>query len=239
MNAVIGSPGDNVKVSLRSPHLLPRLALVDPELSLSMPAQLTAFTGIDALTQLIEPFTSNAANPLTDAICVQGLAQIGQSFIKAYDDGLDIQSRQGMSLASLFSGLALANARLGVVHALAGPLGSELSAHHGQICASLLPNALEVNLKALQDRSPRHPALERYARIAELLTGLTNTSASDAVRWVRDISASMKIRTLSTYGLTEDKFPEIIERAKKASSMKGNPITLFDDELRNILMRSL
>ncbi len=238
-NAVIGSPDDNVKVSLRSPHLLPRIALVDPELSLSMPPHITAFTGMDALTQLIEPFTSNAANPLTDALCVQGLSHIGQSLKRAYDNGVDVHARQGMSLASLFSGMALANAHLGVVHGLAGPLGGELSAHHGELCASLLPNAMEMNIKALQARSPRHPALERYARIAGILTGQTDTTASDAIRWVRDISAHLNIQPLSAYGFTEEKFQGIIDKAKKASSTKGNPITLFDDELRNILMRSL
>jgi len=238
-NAVIGSPHDHVKVSLRSPYLLPRVTIVDPLLTITVPPELTASTGLDALTQLIEPYTCNNPNPLTDALCIQGLSNISSSFIKAYDNGTDIQAREAMSLASLFSGLALANAKLGAVHGLAGPIGGVIPAPHGAICAALLSAVMEANLNALITLSPDHPTLHRYTTIAKLLSGNPASNADAAVQWVKDICYHMKIQPLSVYGLDELQFTKIIEKALQASSMKGNPITLSEVELRNILQRSL
>jgi alcohol dehydrogenase class IV len=238
-NAVIGVPDHHVKVSIRSPYLLPRVALVDPELTLSVPPEITAYTGFDALTQLIEPFTCGNPNPLTDAICIEGLQHVARSFIRAYDDGSDLTARSDMALASLFSGLALANAKLGAVHGLAGPIGGEVSAHHGAICAGLLPRVMETNFKALINRSPNHPSIERYAVIGRLLTGNLKATAESAIQWVKDRSSHMNIQALSAQGLAENRFPALIDKAKISSSMKGNPIILFDDEIRNILRSSL
>jgi alcohol dehydrogenase class IV len=238
-NAVIGVPDHHVKVSIRSPYLLPRVALVDPKLTLSVPPEITAFTGFDALTQLIEPFTCGNPNPLTDAICIEGLQHVTRSFIRAYDDSSDLTARSDMALASLFSGLALANAKLGAVHGLAGPIGGEVTAHHGAICAGLLPWVMETNFKALIDRSPNHPSIERYAVIGRLLTGNPQATAESAIQWVKDISSHMNIQALSAHGLAEDRFPTLIGKAKISSSMKGNPVILFDDEIRNILQSSL
>ncbi len=238
-NAVIGVPSHHVKVSIRSPYLLPKVALVDPELTLNVPPEVTAYTGLDALTQLIEPFTCSSPNPFVDALCFEGIQHVARSFVRAYDDGSDLQARTDMSLASLFSGLALANARLGAVHGLAGPIGGEIPAHHGAICASLLPWTMETNINALTHRAPNDPALERYRLIGKLLSGKPDASAGDAVQWVMDTCAHMNIQPLSKYGLVEDHFPELVEKAKKASSMKGNPITLSDEEIRSILQHSL
>ncbi|MFZ0532892.1 MAG: iron-containing alcohol dehydrogenase [Anaerolineales bacterium] len=238
-NAVIGSPLHHVKVSLRSHHLLPRIALIDPELTISVPPCITASTGLDALTQLIEPFTSNSPNPLTDALCLEGIRRVAHSLSQAYDHGKDLHAREDMSMASLFSGLALANAKLGAVHGLAGPIGGQIPAPHGAICASLLPHVMAANISALTNRYPDHPALERYAMVGRLLSGNPDANAETAIQWVQNFCLHAKIQSLSTFGLTESHFSTIIEKSLKASSMKGNPITLTENELRNILQRSL
>jgi alcohol dehydrogenase class IV len=238
-NAVIGIPTHHVKVSIRSPHLLPRIALIDPELTICVPPSITATTGLDTLTQLIEPFTCNLPNPLTDAICLEGIRHVEYSLLKAYDDGNNLQAREDMSLASLFSGLALANARLGAVHGLAGPIGGEISAPHGAVCAILLPNVMAINISALLNRFPNHPVLERYAIIGKLLSGDSTATPETCIHWVKNFCLHSNIRPLSSFGLVESQFNNIIEKSMKASSMKGNPITLNLDELRNILQMSL
>jgi alcohol dehydrogenase class IV len=238
-NAVIEAPEYHIKVSLRSPLLFPKIALVDPELTQGLPPDITAFTGLDALTQLIEPFTCNIPNPMTDALCRAGIMRAAYSLSKAYDDGEDKVARENMALASLFSGIALTNAKLGAVHGLAGPIGGEIPAHHGTICARLLPEVMQANIKALSTLSPTNPALIRFAEAARLLTSNPNATAADAVQWVHHICKYLNIQPLSSFGLVREQFPAIIEKAKSASSMKGNPITLSDAELRNILIESL
>jgi alcohol dehydrogenase class IV len=176
---------------------------------------------------------------LTDALCQEGIQRVARSLFQAYDDGMDIQAREDMSLASLFSGIALANAKLGAVHGLAGPIGGEIAAHHGGICARLLPNVLEANITAINNRSPDHPVLERYAKVGKLLSGDPNATPESAIQWVNYFCLHAKIQPLSSFGLTEAKFNNLIEKASKASSMKGNPITLTEDELRSILQKSL
>ncbi len=238
-NAVIGSHIHHVKVSLRSTLLLPRIALLDPELTLSLPPSITASSGLDALTQLIEPFTCNNPNPLSDSICIEGIQRIARSLYNAFDHGDDLSAREDMSIAALFSGLALANSRLGAVHGLAGPIGGEIHAPHGAICAALLAHVMSANITALVDRSPKHPVMERYSEIGRLLSGDREATVETGIHWVRTFCAHAQIISLSEYGLTESQFPKIIENAYKASSMKGNPITLLESELRNIMLMSL
>ena len=158
-NAVIGSPSHRVKVSLRSLLMQPRVAIVDPELTYSLPPAITASTGMDALTQLIEPFVSNKATPLTDAVCREGMVHAARSLRPAYVNGSDVLARRDMSLASLCGGLALANAKLGAVHGFAGVLGGILAAPHGAICARLLPPVMAQNLEAFQVREGENPVL--------------------------------------------------------------------------------
>ncbi len=238
-NAVIGSPLHHIKVSLRSQLMLPHLVLVDPELTLTIPPSVTATTGLDALTQLIEPFTCNTPNPLTDALCQEGIQRIAHSLNNAFENGSDLQAREDMCLAALFSGFALANARLGAVHGLAGPISGEIDAPHGAICAGLLPNVMEINLSALRNRVTDHPVLERYSTIGKLLSGDAAASAEIGIQWVRNFCERVKIRPLSTFGLNEQHFDGIIEKALKSSSMKGNPVTLNRLEIRNILQMAL
>jgi alcohol dehydrogenase class IV len=238
-NAVIESTEQSVKVSLRSPLMLPRVALVDPELTYNLPPEVTASSGLDALTQLIEPFVSVKANPLTDAICRAGMAHAARSLRRAYENGTDKEAREGMSLASLFGGLALANAGLGAAHGFAGPLGGMLHAPHGALCARLLPLVMEANIKALQLRQPEHAALGRYTEIARILTGEKDATAEDGVQWTIEVVNALKIPRLSAYGMGPEDFPETLQKTQNASSFKGNPIVLEAKELTEILERAL
>jgi len=247
-NAVLGVPEHRVKVSMRSPLMLPRMAVVDPELTHSMPPSVTASTGLDALTQLMEVYVSNKANPLTDGICREGLKRAGRSLRQAYEDGGNPTAREDMALASLFGGLALANAKLGAVHGFAGPLGGMISAAHGVICARLLPYVMEANVQALQrgaapavllrKSEAAGAALGRYDEIAQLLTGAVTAQAVDGVAWVQGLCAALNVPPLAEFGLKEQDFPTVVAKSRKSSSMKGNPITLTDDDLMGILKKS-
>lgn len=234
-NAVIAVPEHKIKVSLRSPFLLPRLAIVDPELTYSLPPSVTATTGLDALTQLIEPFISNAANPMTDAVCREGMRCVARSLSRAYQEGEDKDARQDMSVASLFSGMALTNARLGAVHGFASVIGGMFPAPHGAVCARLLPFVMEANVRALKSCLPDAPVLERYAEIAHILTENALARAEDGIKWVHHLIRAVSIPPLSEYSLTADAYPAILEAAKKSSSMKGNPVELTEQELVGIL----
>ncbi len=238
-NAVIGSPEHRVKASLRSPHMLPRIALVDPGLTLSLPPQVTALTGMDALTQLIEPFVSCRATPLTDALCREAIPRVARSLREAFENGESLSAREDMALASLFGGLALANAGLGAVHGFANPIGGMFSAPHGGICAALLPHVMEANREALSRREPGSSADERFTEVATMLTVNANATAEDGVQWVRQLVDTLKIPLLKSYGIKESDLDEIVSKSRKASSMKGNPVELTPDELREILLAAL
>ena len=238
-NAVIESTEKNVKVSLRSALMLPHVALVDPELTYNLPPTLTASTGLDALTQLIEPFVSIKANSMTDALCQEGLFYAAWSLLRAYENGADKEARQGMALASLFGGIALANASLGAVHGFASPLGGMLHAPHGALCARLLPLVMKANIYALQARGPEHPALTRYAEIAQILTGDKNATALDGLEWVRNLVSMLNIPGLSAYGMSKADFSTAVENTMKANSFKGNPIPLNRDDLTTILEQAI
>lgn len=237
-NAVLASSAHRVKVSLRSPLMLARLAVVDPELTLGLPPDVTARTGLDALTQLIEPYVSKRANPMTDGFCVEGLDRVSRSLRRAYHDGQDRAARFDMSVASLLSGLALANAGLGVVHGFAGPLGGMFAAPHGAVCAALLPHGIELNIRALRARDPSSEILRRHETIARLLTGRPQARAEDAIEWTSAICRELQIPPLRVYGVRDQDIPVLVEKATHASSMKGNPITLTGEELREILTRA-
>jgi alcohol dehydrogenase class IV len=238
-NAVLASTEHRVKVSLRSPLMLPRVALVDPMLALDLPPAITAASGLDALTQLIEPFLSCRANPLTDALCREGIRRAARSLRTVFEDGRDLAAREDMALASLWSGMALANAGLGAVHGFAGPIGGMLAAPHGAVCAALLPSVLAVNLRALQQRQPNSEILPRFEELARLLTDQPTATAEDGVRWVEQLVRDLQIPRLSRYGLTATHTTELVQKAAAASSMKGNPLPLTADELEAALVAAL
>ncbi len=238
-NAVLASPQHRVKASLRSPLMLPRLAVVDPELTLDLPPALTAATGLDALTQLIEPYVSLRANPMTDLFCLEGMRRAARSLERAFRDGQDRAARADMALASLFGGLALANAGLGAVHGFAAPIGGMFEAPHGAICAALLPHVIEANLRALRARAPQSEALARYRRVAQILTGREEAQAEEAARWARELCARLGIPPLRVYGIGPEHAADLVEGASRASSMKGNPVPLSREELLAVLAAAL
>jgi alcohol dehydrogenase class IV len=238
-NAVLASPEHGVKASLRSASMLPRLAVVDPELTLELPPAITASTGLDALTQLIEPYVSVRANPMADLFCTEGIGRAAAALPQVWEDGHNREARAAMAWASLLGGLALANAGLGAVHGFAAPVGGMFPAPHGAICAAVLPHAMEVNVRALRARAPEGPALRRYAEVARLLTGSPQATAADGVRWIAQLCRQLEIPPLRTYGVSAGDIPDLAEKAAKASSMKGNPIPLTPAELSEILARAI
>jgi alcohol dehydrogenase class IV len=238
-NSVLESSEHSVKVSMRSPLMLPRLAIVDPELTYSMPPAITASTGLDAFTQLLEVFVSNKTNPLTDAICREGLRRAAGSLLRVFEDGRDADAREAMSLASLFGGLALANAKLGAVHGIAGPMGGMFKAPHGAICGRLLPFVMEMNISALQMREPKSPSLARYQEVARIVTEKTEAEPADGIKWVQNVCSRLKLPPLADYKITAADIPQMVEKSLAASSMKGNPIQLTEVELGNILRQAL
>jgi alcohol dehydrogenase class IV len=238
-NSVIISREHRIKVSLRSPLLLPAVALLDPELTHSLPPDTTATTGLDALAQLIEPFVCRRANPLTDGLCREGMVRVARALRRAFQNGSDAAAREDMMVASLFGGLALANAGLGAVHGLAGPLGGMISAPHGALCAALLPHVVAGNLAVLRERAAAGAALGRYEEVARLLTGDPLAVADDAVEWLRGFTADLGIPGLGSYGLSLADVEELVEKAARASSMKANPVELTHEELAAIVRAAL
>jgi alcohol dehydrogenase class IV len=238
-NAVLSVPEKQVKVSMRSPLMLPSVALVDPVLTHSLPRDVTASTGLDALTQCLEPFVSNQANPLTDGFCREGLRRAVKSLQRACDVPDDTEARADMSLASLMGGLALANAKLGAVHGFAGPLGGMLEAPHGALCASLLPHVVKANIYALRSRDAGSEFLKRYDEVAKIFTGNEKAKADDAMVWLQELCGRLEVPTLSQLGMSKNLIPDAVNKSQNASSMKGNPITLTVDELTGILERAM
>ena len=237
-NAVLASPEHGVKVSLRDNRMLPDIALVDPLLTHSLPPAATASTGMDALTQLLEPFVSPMANPVTDAFCAAGLMRAGRSLRRVFAAPDDADARADMALASLLGGLALANAKLGAAHGFAGVLGGMTGAPHGELCAALLPACMQANIQALSARSPDSPALSRFQRAAQLLLDSPDATADDALAWIAETKGIFGIRGLGELGVEESMLAEIVAKSRVSSSMKGNPIALTDDELAEILRAS-
>jgi alcohol dehydrogenase class IV len=238
-NAVLAVPEQKVKVSLRSILLMPRLAVIDPELTYTMPPAVTASTGMDALTQVVEPFVSTRANPMVDSLCREGMLRAGRSLLKAYQNGEDSEAREDMSYTSLMGGLALANAGLGAVHGFAAPLGGLYPAAHGVLCARLLGPVVRINYQALLARYPGHPVLGKYAEAARLVMGSSADSVEVWADWIEDLCQKMEIPRLGDLGLKQEAFGEIVERASVASSMQANPVRLEGDELAKILSLAL
>jgi alcohol dehydrogenase class IV len=238
-NAVLAVPERRVKVSLRDARMLPRAAIVDPELTFDLPPDLTAQTGLDALTQLIEPFLSVRATPLVDALCRDAVSRAARSLRAACVNGHDAEAREDMALASLVGGVALANAGLGAVHGLAGPIGGMFPAPHGAVCAALLPHVTATNLGALRTRTPASKTLPRMDEVAQLLTGRASASADEGVAWLADLVRDLAIPPLSAWGIRHADLPDIIDQALRSSSMKGNPVVLSPGELSTVLSAAL
>jgi alcohol dehydrogenase class IV len=238
-NAVLAAPEHGLKASLRSPLMIPRVALVDPELTVTCPPPVTAASGLDALTQCLEPFVSVRANPLTDGVAAEGLRRAAAGLRAAYADGTDLAARTDMAMCSLLGGIALANAKLGAVHGLAGVIGGTAAVPHGMACAALLAPVAEANVRALRAADRGHPALARYTEAARLLTGNPIAAIEDGIAWLRATVTLLGVPRLGTFGLRPDRIAEVAAKARTSSSMQGNPIPLPEETLREILLQAI
>lgn len=238
-NAVLSVTEQKIKVSLRSPLMIPRIAAIDPQFTVTMPPEVTAWTGMDALTQLIEPYLSRRSNVMTDMYCREGIPLASSALLRAYQDGKDLEARRKMSFASLLGGMALANAGLGAVHGLAGPIGGMFPAPHGAICARLLPAVIRENYMAIRSRMPDHPFLDRFHEIASWVTGNKAAGVDDLVDYLFDLCNLLHIPRLRDFGVNEVDFETIAQKAIAASSMKANPVELDHESLHRILAESL
>ena len=234
-NSVIST--GTVKVSLRGPQLMPRLAVVDPSYALGAPRDLTAWTGMDALTQLVEPLLSRFANPMTDALCHRGIPLSVRALPIALRDPFDLEARSDLALASLFSGMALANAKLGSVHGLAAPLGGMFPCPHGAVCARLLVPAWRANVAAMDRGGPR--VRERFLAASRLLSGRSDATLADGLEVLESMAREAQAPPLSRWGMTESDIPAVRDAGLRASSMKGNPVDLFPEEIDGILREAL
>jgi alcohol dehydrogenase class IV len=233
-NAVLASPADGVKASLRSPLMVPRMAIVDPDLTLGCPPAVTAASGMDALTQCLEPYLSHKANPVTDGWARTGLLHAGRGLRAAYSDGADRTARADMALTSLMGGLALANAKLGAVHGFAAVLGGMSAAPHGALCAALLVPVCRANLARADG-----PLRRRFDEVAQWLTDDRDASAQDGLDWLADTVAALDIRSLAEFGFSTTETDEVVAKAARASSMQGNPVVLDMGELASIYEEAL
>jgi alcohol dehydrogenase class IV len=238
-NAVLAAPEHQVKASLRSPLMIPRVALVDPVLTVSCPPNVTAASGLDALTQCLEPYVSVRANPVTDGLAREGLRRAAAGLRAAYADGGNLKARADMATCSLLGGLALANAKLGAVHGLAGVVGGTADVPHGVACAALLAPVIEANVRALRDGPAGHPALDRYTETGRVLTGKADASVEDGIAWIRETLALLRIPGLGTFGIGPQHADDVAAKAARSSSMQGNPVTLSSADLRAILLQAL
>lgn len=229
-NAVISSYTPPFKKSLRSERMVPRAVLIDPELTVSLPATTTAYTGMDAITQLIESYVSRRARPIPQALCVQGLEMAVPAIVRAVRDGTDRVAREQMAHAALLSGMALANSGLGLAHGVAAALGVHCRVAHGLACAVMLPVAMHVN---------RVVAGAQFARLAPVITGRSWPNAEAAVEAcihrIREMCRDVGIpQSLSEIGVSRQQLPALVASAR-GNSMSGNPRALSDEELLDLL----
>jgi len=237
-NAVIRILGQGIKVSLRGQKIIPRIAIVDPELTLQLPPEVTAYTGMDALTQLMEPYLTFKANPFTDSLCLEGMVRSTKSLVKAFESGEDITAREDLSLASLFSGIALANSGLGGVHGIAGVIGGMTPAPHGALCARLLPYVFEMNANLISQESKDSIAYEKLKVITRILLDSDTHEFGETVKYLEKLAEQLKIGRLQAYGVNAKDFPFIVENSLSSSSMKGNPVLLNSEQLQRILEKA-
>ena len=241
-NAVILAKEEKFKASIRSSYLVPKIAIIDPRLMVTVPPSVTATCGMDALTQLIEAYTSNKSQPLTDAFALLGVEKASKSLLICYKNGQSLEAREDMALASFLSGVCLANAGLGAVHGFASPMGG-LQIPHGVICSALLAPTIETNIKELTKMDPNNVTLAKYAKLGKIVSRISSTSIPEAhsalIDYLKQLTKELNIPTLSEYGMTESDIHIIVEKTKKASSMRYNPIKLGEDSLTNILQRGM
>ncbi len=226
-NAVIGLPDLGRKVSLRDDRMIARLAIIDPALTDGCPRAITLASGLDAITQVIEPYVSIKATPYTDAITRPAIA-MGLAALIRLMAGDDPAARDAMAFVSLSGGLALANAGLGAVHGFAGVIGGMTGAAHGAICGTLLPHVIAMNRARVADPT-------RLTEVCQMIGAAFGTNADDAPAALAGWSRRHGLPTLSEMGLAARDHRQVAKTAQTASSMKGNPVVLSEDDLIAIL----
>ncbi len=235
-NAVLSEIGENgYKRSLRHNNFVPDMAILDPLLTTNCPPSITASSGMDAFTQLFESYLSTAANPITDGLAVEGLLRVSKSLRKAFDDGANIEARTDMSLASYLSGIALANAGLGLVHGFASSIGGFFDISHGVICSSLMPACNRFTVKKLRLLRTNDAALVKYANAGKIFSDATNKSDDYYIDYLLDLiddwTNTMKIPRLRDGGVLPEHFKKIVG----ATDNKNNPVELEKDEMVEVL----
>ena len=238
-NSVIGVPEKGVKVSLRSSSMLPRWAVVDPELTYQLPQAIAAYTGMDALIQCLEAYLSRFANPITDGVALEGLRRAAQSLRKACSETLIPEAKADLCIASLCSGIALANAKLGAVHGFAGPIGGMIDAPHGALCTSLILPVLRTNVEIAKRRDPDGTVSRKIDQVAKVLTGNASANAHYAIAWIDSLIKDLPLKSLADLGFQSSQIPQAVAMAAESSSMKGNPVDLESADLREILQECL
>lgn len=237
-NAVLASPEHGVKASLRHASMLPRIALVDPVLARDCPPAVTAASGMDALTQCLEAFVSCRAQPMTDALCREGIRLAVRALEKVAKDGSNPKTREDLALAAMYSGMALANAGLGAVHGFAAAIGGQFHAPHGAVCAALLAPVWLANWKLV--KASKDAAMQdRFTSAGMMLTSNQLLDGDRVAAFLGDLTQRLDIPRLSTYGIQESDLPDIAAKAAQASSMKGNPVKLSKKVLLSILKEAL
>ncbi|MBU1663801.1 MAG: iron-containing alcohol dehydrogenase [Gammaproteobacteria bacterium] len=238
-NAVLSVQGqDGFKKSFRDDKLVAEYAVIDPDLLATCPPAVLAANGMDAFTQLLESYVSSKANPFTDALALSGIAAVRDALLPWHEgSGDQAAHRANMAYAALLSGITLAQVGLGSIHGLASPLGAFFPIPHGVVCGTLVTEATRVNLMALSEREPRHPALARYAVVGRLMTGndLTDVDAHMAlVELLEDWTRRLGLPRLGTFGVVEADVARIVANSR-GSSMKTNPIVLADEEIAGLV----
>lgn len=235
-NAVISEVGEKgFKKSLRHENFIPELAIIDPEMMLSCPAKLTAASGMDAFTQLLESYLSTKANPMTDALALQGLKQIKKYLLRAFLEGeQNLEARSGMALAAMFSGITLAHAGLGLVHGFASPLGGFYFIPHGVACGSLMAPVFATTIDNLQDQ-PEHPAIKKLIIVSKVFADFKYKKDMEYLHAFKEklihITTLLEVPMLSEFGLKEEGIQKVVD----CTSHKNHPVRLTNDQLINAL----
>ncbi|MFA9388773.1 MAG: iron-containing alcohol dehydrogenase [Prolixibacteraceae bacterium] len=236
-NAVITKAGaDGFKKSLRHDNYVPNLALVDPQLCVTCPPTVTAASGMDAFTQLLESYLSSNSNPMTDALALEGMSCLIRSIEKAVEQGNDLAARSDMSYAALLSGITLANAGLGVVHGFAQPLGSLYNLPHGVACGTLMGAANRITVEKLKEDNNQQ-VLKKYEQVAQLFSSAEKqeNKIDDLLNYIDRLSAEFRLPKLADFGISAADFPEIIAH----TGLKNHPINLNPEDLTWILTQRL
>ncbi|MGF1748057.1 iron-containing alcohol dehydrogenase [Vibrio cionasavignyae] len=232
-NAVLKSGQDKVKVSLRSPDMLPDVAIVDPVLTYGTDAYTSGRGAMDAFTHLMEAYVCGEPNPLTDMVCEEGLRRLSQSIISGCKQD-NPKARADLSFAAMLGGMAITNAKLGAAHGLASALGGKITAPHSVITAQLAPHVMAENVKAAK-RAGRSDVLNRYRQIAQILTSRSDATIEDGIIWVTMILERLELPKLSDFGVCHTSFDVVAADAMKSVAIKGNPLPLTVDRLEHIL----